>query len=1438
MAIRERLRELNYKEYGYILIANKMPTRYRGTARLSFLQNIPWLAVFDLFDAASKRDGLHYACNETTDAPRAKNKTLDDFNEMSTDRDSFFSTKGTTWISNNEEMQKGDWIKCSKDYLYRTLSAYKQSFPTGRLICVFLGLSESATEEMADIMESCFSILGSSAGSCVTIISESKSVAEAFIKASRPSLRKDLRECSIVGIPWVLFEEIVCEMVGPSKFGERGATTELPFFSGSYKKVLNKFINSWEDLEVYSPNPQLPRLADVIEKERYAFYKGAQASQVNLYHEHSIHRTIEDKVTDKVDRALKSLRKSDNSGDQENSDTYHVKTITLPYEPGSGATTLCRRILWKRRKDYRCAVVKAITSSTDYYVEKLQSIAYDEKNSSYSLPVLVLVDNFPESDARHLTERIMKRQTKCVVLTTFSVTKSTTISSFDIMPLRKLDDMETTLVKNILINITTNAERRREVEEVLEREKRFIWFGLELFGRDYLKIEDRLKNHISSILRDSMGVCEKILNMCCFLYKYSEGYSILPHSVVLDFLYYSGAKTKKELSDAQDTHEIFGGLLLEEQNETHGYYGWRPAHSLVSEVVTSRISTEDTAVYFLQDICKWKTHAVKVLRQQVFKMLLERKRISDPVFVDEQGVDSDSDRSDLEDDVFGFSEVRTRYSPVIEDILAKENNTSGALRVLVTICEEAIQKEEKSYAWQQLARFMGYQMRANEMNEGEDLHKRLYKAMTSEKAPEMLSMPRTGIEAAHAAVDIAINHQPDYSHHYVTKGVLYRWQLTESAERPHSLLLLPGVIEICCKALEVYDKAVKASHGHNHYSVIGKIQTIVLLLRIVKGQPCFGSNEEKFRRFMQTGEMPLEMTEVLSLKDQKYVQSLGSTTLDLLNELFGNVKLKQTTTYDENEIRSLNNAKIRASELRRTFYEITGYDRSSMPLSPTTNEEPAHYQQFVQDMLFVQNETPYSAWSNLTDAQVALIYKLLKLLCLRGYASHNDFLICSKACLQLKERPAVSELDQIVSNWVRKFPRSEWAHLFNYMIHFPIPNGSLAPNNQSTKESIKQCVSIVREKAGLGFRKSGAEYFLGKGLGLNAIVSSQEFRWLERTWKTKTHFWRSKETTEKLERVQGQKDVTFKGVITYQGIHLNFDNTLYPNESKDDLWFYIGFTLAGPYAYDPVDNDTYEVIRRQTGVSTPITMVHSPSGSGPKSGTFPGPLGRGKPKRSDSSSRQFQHEKILAPSCSPQTRNSAAVTPVSSSLPSLLSSRDGEVLHRAQTFGNPSQSISSSGLNNLPRQPIQGRSLYSSALQNDGTKNQVYSATRQGAEMAPKRRNDFKRLNATRGTEEKVFNPTYVDSDGRLHHGAYVLGLPKTKECSNHTGPESGVGTTKRCNFAHSWRGDTRQYVCTKCTDDNLKCCKEKIDHKEFIWDLGPYYSDKGTIWKSCSSDK
>lgn len=136
-----------------------------------------------------------------------------------------------------------------------------------------------------------------------------------------------------------------------------------------------------------------------------------------------------------------------------------------------------------------------------------------------------------------------------------------------------------------------------------------------------------------AFLGDSQRMHKSVLEMCCFLNKYSDGCVILPHAVALDSLHDTSAE--KQSSGINEIHEVFGGLLLEEQNETNGYYGWRPAHPLVSDVVTSGISIEETAIRCLEQACSGKAYVIKFLRRQIFRLYQDRKRLSDPVFVED-----------------------------------------------------------------------------------------------------------------------------------------------------------------------------------------------------------------------------------------------------------------------------------------------------------------------------------------------------------------------------------------------------------------------------------------------------------------------------------------------------------------------------------------------------------------------------------------------------------------------------------------------------------------------------------------------------------------------------------------------------------------------------------------------------------------------------------
>ena len=1440
---RERLHDLNWKEYRYILIANKLPPKYRATPALSFLQNIPWTAVFDLFDPASRTDGLYYVCNETTDAPRPKVVELEDLKDVTShltqDKEEPLASKGTTWIFRGDKTQEGDWIKNSKDYLYQALAAYKNYLSAERMVCVFLGLSENATVEMSDILESCFSILGDSAAKSISIFSEHQSVVDALVRFSKHTLKKEIHECSISGMPWTLLKENVREMIGFSKFEERGATTELPYYTGEYRKVLNKKINSWDDLEVYSPNPKLSDFVKDIARARDSFYRGDKIQQLNLFHNHDIPRSAETEVGKRIDATLKSLEKPLSEA------SCHVKTVVVPYESGSGATTLCRRILWNMRKEYRCAVLKAVTPATDHQIEQLQRTMYDEKNIAYAPPVVVLMDNFHENETRRLRERIANRQFKCLILSTVPIVHPQAEVKWDVTPLGQLDHKETALVKDILINITNDSERQRGAEEVLEREKRFIWFGLELFGRDYVNIEDKLKSHIESVLGQSSSkqktpLAEMVLNLCCLLHYYSDNRNIFPNPIVSDFLYQcrTDLKSVDSFTTMDEIHDLFGGLLLEGFDETHGYYGWRPAHALVGKVVIEKMNLEESARLLLEKTFKHegKAYVVKYLVQNIVKVLLDRRRISDAVVVT-NFEDFEDVSSDLELEVFGYSAIRTRYSPLICDIVAGKDGIQAAMTLLIMLCEYVTKNEDRAYAWQQLARFIGYEVGPKAIEVGDQIFKRMLTAIKIQRHDNSCTSPvTTGIEAAHRAIDVAISYQPSYSHHYGTKGELYKLYLRTVKEQAQSSGKLPvsllDVTDTCRQATKVYDKALEAQRDLNLFALIGKIQVIIELFVIIKTLPCF-QQDQLFARYLNREEMPLDVQNLMPKEEHEYVHGRALAALDFINQIFRSVSLRQKTSYEEGDSRTaLNDERIRASKLRRKIYEVCGYDRSDfveveVPSSPFADQAPALMQEYVEDALFKNDENPYSAWTRMSTSQISHIYNLLKGICERGYGGHDTMLTCCKACLEMAEKPPVEDLLKIVEKWLEKWPNSEWANLFNYMVHFPIPNGSLATNLRVAKSSISKCYEIVTQRTKKESRKSAADYLLGKGIGLNAFVPNHELPSRHKPQESKTEFWRRKEISYKLKRVHGQKNATKKGIIDYQGIHIRFDDSLYPKESKDDLWFYVGFSLTGPYAYDPIDSDDYATIATlghddQILASFPFTEITSNSGEAIKKTTKNPSLRALHPTKTPWELHPSPATYLLETESYQLTSKDELVPPVN-----LCENAQKE--DELQT-GSYSAAATTDGDQQTPS--------YAAVVQ-DGpplpkldARSGTVETTRLPSPVSMKP--TWRRVSGQQGKKSKTFRPTHEDQQGRLHHGAWIVGGKKSKDCERHkSGDQVSQEALSKCNFAHYWCGDTVQYVCLKCTNEKKHRCSNYKDHQHHKWNLGAFYSGSGKLWKN-----
>ena len=1381
--VHQSLRELNSKENDYILIANKTPSEYRGTNSLAFLQAIPWMAVFDLFDPKTKEDGLYYTLNKTRDSPPVTKKELGDFKHTEEK-----PTLGTTWVLRSQTMHDSLWIHNSKDCLYRAMSTYHERAPNGRIHCVFLVLSEENLREMADIIDSCVSIIGNNANKCITILSEKKEVGLALKKLLQPDVCKDLKDpCSIFGFPLEFLRESVEEMLGEVAYQDATATTELPFWNGKYKPILNKRINSLTDLEVYFPKPKLSSSIKEVKTARDNFYKGEVIKQLNLDNNDDIERTLATNLTQRIDQSLKRLSTNPD-------DTTCAEIVSLSYESGSGATTLGRRMLWNKRVVYRCAVVKAITENTDHQIQELQRFGY-ETGQGYIPPVLILVDNFAEHQVHNLRDKLSGRNTKCVLLSTIPVAIKFEKKSYnDCLKLGKLDRQEIQRVTKILANVEDKNEKEKDAAvEKIKREKSFMWLGLELFGRQYNKIRKRLSDHIHDIISHNVtnqlkGAYEMILRFCCLLDFYSKGRSIYPHPCIADILYALDDLNNNDMNQIEKIHDKFGGLLLEDYSETEGYHGWRPAHFLVGEVVQEEMNFVETAKMLVEKMNSGTAFARSFLINNTVNVFLKREKISESSSQNINDTDFILDGIGGEDE-FDSLEVQTRYSALVMAAMPNENfpsNVLNALDLLVTLIENVHASQHKARTWQQIARVFAYEIGMRKISETEisPLVTRVNGELKLSGQSLKCSTVTNGFAIAHQIIDHAIEMQKSFVHYLVTKATFFKVKLRDlyeqakdfSARNEESKEVMEEAISTTRKGIQAYDNALESPDGYLH-AMVGKIQTIIVLLQIFKTHSCFTQSsigpDESFKNYVTEAIHPATLEETFTKDDLEYFLSLANKVVQHLNEFFGELKVRKRQ-YEKHEKQELINAKIRAMDLRKTFYQVTQRDRRNERIVHDTGCK----EDIVHDLLYEYEETPYSTWMKLPSDVILRIYSSLKNAIPKGPVSHDSMLICARAALEASV--TVDDLFQHIQLWIKHHPKSIWCHLFNYMIHFPIPNGTLKSNVQIVKKSAEICKNRgprIRER----YRKSGAEYLLGRGIGLNVILSSHKVS--PDSVEHKIAFWRSLELYEKLERLRGEKILGRKGVLSYKGIEIMFDNERYPKESRDELWFCLGFTLNGPYAYDPIDDDTYKEMEEEFQRKK-------------KSDAY---------QASGTSQELRAEERTLKAAC--QSDNQEFAMPTEAQV----------AAHK--TISQPSD-CESEKLKNKPTKHKAEVTKYTLQYIKEGE-------FKDNPKLVLRKR-------AKEG-DQKTFKPRWKDTDGKIHHGAFVKNAPKSSECRRH---KEGTVCTPSCPFAHSWKGDyVQQTICDLCTKSGRFSCMQKDQHSRHVYVLGCYLKESGEIWLPPKSD-
>ncbi|XP_001378512.2 sterile alpha motif domain-containing protein 9-like [Monodelphis domestica] len=391
----------------YILVVNKShPSQIE---HLDFLKEIEWFAVLE-FDPESLNTGVAKAYRETRAANlHFPNQYQDNKTSISEKIESFNLFKQTSWIFcngradfNTEEYQPlelSSWIKKRATKVRKLISflTCEDVMQPGRFLVVFLLLSP--VEDPKDPFIETFSTFYQELGGMEDILSIS-------VDQQIGSQWKELLEGKFSSI------DLCNRCITTLSLEQLNGTilklkpqTESPIrflpSNGSSIILQKKDEDSMSALEILCENECKDTAIEKDEKftefqmnKEKHFYLGGKVSWWNFYFYSENHTSdfIRRDSYEILEKMIQSLANSPRESGAE--------VINLYHHPGCGGTTLAMHILWELKKNFRCAVLKSKTfASEDIGAQVRTLVTYGSEDQHSYMPVLLLVDDFEDQEA-------------------------------------------------------------------------------------------------------------------------------------------------------------------------------------------------------------------------------------------------------------------------------------------------------------------------------------------------------------------------------------------------------------------------------------------------------------------------------------------------------------------------------------------------------------------------------------------------------------------------------------------------------------------------------------------------------------------------------------------------------------------------------------------------------------------------------------------------------------------------------------------------------------------------------------------------------------------------------------------------------------------------------------------------------------------------------
>ena len=1173
--------------------------------KLGFMSAVNWNVVFDCDpDSNSTSTGI---CHYIAEQRSIKILNLEDFSEtkdVDILRERIDFPEVPAWVFPNgrydlkeaheEKMSSKDWTRYRCSNVQKTVQFFADPsvIPTGRAVVVFMLMSDSDFMVMSQIFKQFYISESFKDLQHFTVIANNEEILEKWVcNLHEQDIvdREEVKRRCVGGIQWEEINSCMVRLLGSIE----NRNPELPSSAKGMPCFLTKKQqNQWSDLSVLAKNEcentsmddnnsDFKHFVQVKEEE---FYQGQEVKWWNFYlseknhnkgmgFNHVLQRQSFTVLRDKVRKVLHR------PGDKEEP----ITIVTIFHEPGAGGTTVTKNILWTFHREFRCAEVKRVTEDTVMQIMSFRSHGYlpDQKPG----PTVLLLENL-DSDTMRLFLIKLERETRYIK-----------------------DDG--------IVFLLLHCKRTNEPKKLLEKESKNnticvdVVHNLSPKERDWFKKKtDDLEKRLVFSEKDSP---EHLLAFMVMKTECEESYlrnlvrGILPQGDPskeeknsLNLLKYIAMLFMRNPDFAMPVAACDGFMqktvrLTYSGREYHTYTPWekRRPHFLKLLLVEDFISDIDGCCKGLkivhlkvaQEVLAQCSEMLNQTPADMFLELLEKSQILDTLsyskgYIQRVCRDLMVHRLRKEDG----HEEDSKFAPFIEEVFKEDRDKA------IKMLDVGVKKFKDAFVAQQKAR----------------LH----------------SIYERDWVRAEEAIDAALKLRRDNSYLYDTKGIILREKMSEF-DPPHSekelsddeMTELLATFTSSCDAFQEAQQVMEKEATPNYAVFMSEVSSIFRFLDIVRKrvQPfCQGNHGlREFRKYLIDGKLPRDLIipSLTNTENHDALKNLGQR-VDIAFERVTDYQVQcGQTRFGAGQHNILDSKLAKYTEDRlRYFNQPYTSDESSVQYHAETAcaARRAEVRMNLADGYIKIFELAQGRKvKTLKRVQILLRQNLkrpayfdVKNLILTSFALAQ----CGEACddesevrewvnqlkgMEEKTRGLYGLFFEMLLNWPdEKGYRKEYRS-----IHYTINELNLRWKEQYSKSNVGSLTQKMHSRSMIQKRhspmKPKTEFFLGNTHGMG--------RFVHRTSLGRTSYstWNDPKRTKLLRRLDGVFKDDQKMTYMPQGtekIDIKLSLPMKGLPSREPAQFFLGFSFAGPLAYDPkykTKDTSTPFLARETQVKCP-----------------------------------------------------------------------------------------------------------------------------------------------------------------------------------------------------------------------------------------------------------